>query len=491
MKAALVAISCAGCASPPAVAPVTPIASPSRSPIAPVHSDPALAPRLAELDTFLQGEMARRGFPGLAAAVVTREGVVWSKAYGVRDLRTETAMTLDTRFRLGSITKVFTALAVLQLRDAGKLDLDAPVSRWIPELAAVVPVTQDSPPITLRHLMTHRSGLPREPQLVDPYSLQHEVSEAEFLASLSKTHLESSPGTTESYSNLGAALEGLVIARVSGRPYAVYMHDQLLGPLGMPTATFDRGQIPPTVRASSYTRGADGVLKPAPLMREAATAARGQLYTTVGELAQFASVELLAWPPRDDTETGPVRRSTLRESQRTEGPSPPGSHTKGAGWFLEATPRGLIVEHGGVGEGFVSDMWLSTTANVAFVVMTNVEDLALLAVARQAQSILLPDPLALVAALLDDTSDANAERLVEPAYLQAMRARGSLAAFTKLRAETGPCVAAKFVSDAATSSDGATAGTIKCGSIRLRVSASASAAGRISFVLIEGRESEP
>jgi CubicO group peptidase (beta-lactamase class C family) len=390
--------------------------------------DPSLAARLSRLDTLLA---AQHQFPGLVAAVVGRGGIVWSKAYGVRDVSTHAPVELATEFRIGSITKVFTALAVLQLRDQGKVDLDAPVATWIPELATVVGVTTDSPPITARHLMTHRSGLPREPQLPDPYGMHHEVTEAELLASLHTTHLESATGTEESYSNLGAALEGLIVARVSGEPYADYMQAHLLGPLGMTTATFDRTKV--ASLASSYLRSRDGVLAPAVQLREGATMARGQLYASVGDLARLATFELTAWPPRDDADAGPVRRSTIRESQRTEGPSQPGDHTKGAGWFLDVTPKGVVVEHGGSGEGFTSDLWFSTSANLAFIVMVNVEDSSLMKVAHDAQDILLPVPvsgLELVARLINDPSAA--ERLVAPSYLVGMRKRGTLAAFASL-----------------------------------------------------------
>jgi CubicO group peptidase (beta-lactamase class C family) len=444
---------------------------------------PALSARLAELDRKLADSRTAHGFPGLVAAVITRDGVVWTKTYGERDPTTHAPLTADTRFRLGSITKVVTALAILKLRDAGKASLDAPVARWIPELASVVPVTRDSPPITLRHLMTHTSGLPREPQIADPYGFDHEVTEVELVGSLRTTHLETATGTVERYSNLGAALEGLVVARASGRPYAAYVEAEILRPLGMSTATFDRAAIPAGMLAASFTRD-HGALVPARQLHEGATAARGQLYATIADLAQLARAELLAWPPRDDPDTGPVSRSTLRESQRTEGPSRPGSRAKGAAWFLEATPKGLIVEHGGTGEGFTADVWLSPSANVAFAILVDVEDGELLALSRQAQSILLPDlptPLELVAALMNDASDANATRLVEPDYLTGMRGRGSLGTFAKLRTTLGACT----VTGTPTIDGEVSKGTIACGAKVFGVTASATDNGQLSFVRVE------
>ncbi len=423
-----------------------PSPTPTPTPLAHADPDPALASRLAQLDGYLAGQLVRRHVPGMVAAVVTRDGLAWSKAYGIRNVVTRDPVTTETLFRIGSITKVVTALAVLQLRDAGKLDLDAPVSTWIADLAAVTAPTTDSPPITLRHLMTHMSGLPREPQLDDPYGRQHEVTEPELLASLHHTRLDTSPGTTWAYSNLGAALEGLVIARASGQPYAAYTTEHLLRPLGMMTATFDRAAIPDATRATSYTRNKNGeAVLPAIQLREGATAARGQLYASVQDMARLAIFELQAWPPRDDADPGPVRRSTVRESQRTEGPFAPGPHTKGAAWFLDTTPKGNIVSHGGAGEGFMSELWISTDANLAFVLMINDDDAAIVGIAEHAQNLLLPGndtPLDLVAKLLDDPTEDHAQQLVEPATLQAMLRDGSLARYAAFRA-AGSCVVTK------------------------------------------------
>jgi CubicO group peptidase (beta-lactamase class C family) len=481
---AVVAIGCSSSASQPAAT-----APPAKPPSPAKPAIPAtLSARLPALDRMLSEARAKLKLPGLIAAVITRDGVTWTKAYGERDPSTHAPVTSDTRFRLGSITKVITALAVLKLRDAGKLDLDAPASRWIPELASVVPATRDSPPITLRHLMTHTSGLPREPQIPDPYGVTHEVTEAEVIGSLHTTHLDTATGTTESYSNLGAALEGLIVARASGQPYAAYTEAEILRPLGMTTATFDRAAIPAGMLAVSFN-SEHGRLVPSHQLHEGATAARGQLYATIGDLEQLARAELLAWPPRDDPDTGPVRRSTLRESQRAEGPARPGPSMKGAAWFLSATSKGLIVEHGGTGEGFTCDVWLAPSANVAFAIMVDVEGAEPIDMAAEARSILLPDlpnPVELAAALLDDASDANAARLVDAKYLKGMRDRGSLATFGRMRTALGACTAT-----GSPEVDGElTKGVVTCGSTRFAVKATASDAGQLTLLRVDPWSSE-
>jgi CubicO group peptidase (beta-lactamase class C family) len=317
------------------------------------------------------------------------------------------------------------------------------------------------------------------------------VTESELLASLAATKLESSPGTTFRYSNLGAALEGLVIARVAGEPYAEHVEAHLLRPLGMATATFDRGKIPGQALATSYLRDGTGApAKVATPLREGATAARGQLYATIGDVAKLASFELRAWPARDEPDPGPVRRATVRESQRTIGPFPPVTHTKGAGWFLDATPRGAIVSHGGAGEGFMTELWLSTSANLAFAILINDDDPGIARLARHAQELLLPriaSPLELVVRLLDDPSEATARQLVEPDYLIGMRSRGSLAKLASLHANLGACSVASTDATEASEDRELVHGTIACGTRTLSVSVASTDTdpAQIAFLRIE------
>ena len=162
------------------------------------------------LDLWIQEQRVYQQIPGLALGVIYDEEMIWSKGYGVEDLESQDPVTPATLFRLGSVTKLFTATAILQLRDQGKLGLDDPVARHLPwfELQNTF---EDAPEITLRHLLTHTAGLPREAAF--PYWTTHEFPTSEEInAALRTQSAIYPPDKTYKYSNLGMALLGEVVA---------------------------------------------------------------------------------------------------------------------------------------------------------------------------------------------------------------------------------------------------------------------------------------
>ena len=159
------------------------------------------------LDLWIQEQMAYQQIPGLAIGIVHDQEVIWSKGYGVEDLESQDPVTPATLFRLGSVTKLFTATAILQLRDQGKLRLDDPVTRHLPgfELKSTF---EGAPEIALRHLLTHTAGLPREAAF--PYWTTHEFPSTEEL--IAAVHTQSAiypPDKTYKYSNLGLPLASI------------------------------------------------------------------------------------------------------------------------------------------------------------------------------------------------------------------------------------------------------------------------------------------
>jgi CubicO group peptidase (beta-lactamase class C family) len=140
------------------------------------------------------------------------------------------------------------------------------------------------------------------------------------------------PGTNEEYSNLAYALAGLAVGRVSGKPFRDVLMDDLLRPLKMNDTGWDYGKLPPNTRATGYHFG-DGQYTPATPWELGAAVAMGGLHSTIDDMARFIAFELSAWPPRDEPDSGPVSRATLRESQRPLGPTPFGQLV-GAGWHF-------------------------------------------------------------------------------------------------------------------------------------------------------------
>jgi CubicO group peptidase (beta-lactamase class C family) len=267
----------------------------------------------AAIDEIAADEMARQKIPGLVVGVVIDGELAYSKGFGYADVEKKTKPDLDTVFRIGSITKSFTALATLALRDDGALALDDTLTSFVPEASRFVYPTRDAPPITLRQLLTHTSGLPRTGNLTDPKA----TSESDIMKALSGQALENVPGTTFVYSNLGFGLLGIAAGRAAHASLREVMGRRILVPLGMTATTWDRAAVTDGRLATGYEIVPPGEARPAEDPQLGATEGAGGLYSSVRDLARYLAAQLDAYPPRNAAETGPVRRSTVRESHST------------------------------------------------------------------------------------------------------------------------------------------------------------------------------
>ena len=179
----------------------------------------AIAATLGELDTQLTADFAKDGIGAVSIGVVSGAKLVWSKHYGYADMEAKRAPTNDSAYRIGSITKQFTALALLQLVEQGKMRLTDPLEKYVPEVKQVQKAFTGTPPITLLQVATMHSGLSREPgcqnHSVGPVSSWQKI----VLDCLSQTTYANEPGTTYLYSNIGYASLGLAIERAGGQPF--------------------------------------------------------------------------------------------------------------------------------------------------------------------------------------------------------------------------------------------------------------------------------
>jgi CubicO group peptidase (beta-lactamase class C family) len=273
---------------------------------------------------------------GLTVAIFDRTGLLWSTARGVRDAGSGAPVDLSTWFPLGAITQTFTAMAVLHLRDAGALSLDDPLSRHVPEASGFRYPTKDSPPVTLRHLLTHTSGLPPGARELRKL-LGHDPSDVELLAHVCSQEMAFVPGTAGRHSDLGFALLGIAIERVSGAEVSDFIARRLLGPMGLQATSFQ----PAGPLAVPHRRADDGAFRPRsrPRVPEPAYRAASGLHGTVTDLCTHGAAHLSAWPPRDEGEPGvPLRRATLREAHRPAGFHRVGRNSQGLGWLIERDP---------------------------------------------------------------------------------------------------------------------------------------------------------
>jgi CubicO group peptidase (beta-lactamase class C family) len=267
----------------------------------------ALLPEITQLYTDYAAE---KHAPGVVWGLVLDGQLLHTGSVGFANLEKKISADARSVFRIASMTKSFTALAILQLRDAGRLSLDDPLEKHLPEFRAVKPLTADAPKITLRHLLGMAGGFPEDNPWGDR---QLGITDAQFAEFLARgIAFSNPPGVAFEYSNLGFALLGRVVSRVSGVPYQRYITREILRPLGMQDTHWEFSEVPPDRLALGY-RWENNAWKPEPLERDGAYGAMGGLLTTAEDFTRYIAFHLSAWPPRDDPDTGPVRRSTLRE----------------------------------------------------------------------------------------------------------------------------------------------------------------------------------
>ena len=269
----------------------------------------------AAIDPLFETFMRERHAPGVIYGVVVDGKLAYVRALGIQDTKTNAPVTRDTVFRIASMSKNFTALAALKLRDEGKLRFDAPAETVIPELARLKYPTSDSPKITVRDLLSHSAGFVTD----DPWGdRQLPMSEADFTRfTATGVPFSRAPGMAYEYSNYGYALAGRLVTNASGRNYADYIGDAFLKPLGMASTGYDLAAVPKGRLAVGY-RWEGGAWVEEPALGPGPFGAMGGLMTTANDYARYIAWELAAWPPRDGPEDGILRRSSIREIMRPQ-----------------------------------------------------------------------------------------------------------------------------------------------------------------------------
>ncbi|MGD0605695.1 MAG: serine hydrolase domain-containing protein [Streptosporangiaceae bacterium] len=340
----------------------------------------------ADVDSLVASYHQRGGQPGLAYGVVIDGELVHAAGLGERALG-RPAPDAATVFRIASMTKSFTASAVLALRDDGALRLDDPAGTYVPELADWPPVSPDAAPISIRHLLTMTAGFPTD----DPWGdRQQGLPLDDFAAFLARgVRFNWAPGTRFEYSNLGFAILGRVITAVTGAAYPDYIRDRLLRPLGMTRTGFEAAEFDQVARG--YRR-APGGWSEVPFEACGAFAPMGGIFSCVQDLSRWVAGFAAAFPPGGSQDGGsqdggshPVRRATRREMQLSqvatgwdgapafpgyEAAGPPGAY--GFGLFVTEHPVfGRIVSHSGGYPGFGSNMCWHLASRTGVVALGN------------------------------------------------------------------------------------------------------------------------
>lgn len=224
-------------------------------------------------------EMTNNNIVGLSAAIIVGDRIVWSKGYGYADLETKKLATADTVYRVGSISKIPNAIAVLKFKEAGKVDLDAPIKSYIPELKVKTRFATE-PTFTPQQLMTHHSGLPSD--VVKGMWGEKPAPFRSVVSLLAEEYIAYPPGMIHSYSNLGADLLGVMLERVSATDYETVMQESVLQPLGMVNSSYHLQPHIARKLAQGYNK--KGQLEKDVAIRDVPA---GNLYTTVNDLGQM------------------------------------------------------------------------------------------------------------------------------------------------------------------------------------------------------------
>jgi CubicO group peptidase (beta-lactamase class C family) len=263
------------------------------------------------IDRLYKEHAVKNHFPGFVYGIVADGKLVYAGSVGYTDAQRKIPATTTSAFRIASMSKSFTALAILKLRDAGKLKLDEPAATYIPEMKKIKYLTTDAPVITVRHLLTHAAGFPEDNPWGDR---QLADSDNDLLDLVQKVSFSNVPGVAYEYSNLGFALLGRIITEVSGHPYQQYITESILKPLGMTHTYYEYTKVPAEKLAHGY-RFINNDWKEEALLHDGSYGAMGGLITTIEDFSKYMALQLSAWPPSNEKESPVGKRSSLREMQ--------------------------------------------------------------------------------------------------------------------------------------------------------------------------------
>lgn len=338
-------------------------------------------PGWAAVEQIFHQQVQAAAIVGGSILVVRDGNVVATTTEGYQDLNAKRPIDADTIFHWASITKTFTGIGIMQLRDRGLLSLDDPIVKFVPEFRAVHNPYGDIGQVTIRHMMTHSSGLraPTWPWGGDkPWHPFEPTRWDQLVAMFPYTELNFKPGTKYSYSNPGVIFLGRIIELLSGDDYEMYITKNILTPLGMHSSFFDRApyHLLPH-RSHSYFRTASGIEEGRFDFDTGITVSNGGLNAPLGDMAKYL-VFLTSDRP---TPIGDaiLKRSSLEEMWKPQLPATDGegatgmSAQAGLSFFLERHGGLDFVAHSGDQNGFISHLYVHRPSSTAYVVAFNTD----------------------------------------------------------------------------------------------------------------------
>lgn len=329
---------------------------------------------IAKAEAAVATAFAASGAPGAIVTVVSDETVAWTRAYGVANVETGAAITADTLFQIGSVTKTFTAAALLAADTQGVVALDRPVSTYVSGLTPCVGAP------TLTQLLSHTGGLIDEP---DEFGPQGEEGLGAYQRTWTSEYCMLPPGRAFSYSNSGFALVGLALQEAEKRPFADVMRTRVLDPLGMTRTTFRPTEAMTWPLAVGHRRDKDGKFSVVrPLANDARLWPAGTLYSSAAEMGRFATALLNDGKVAGATAlpAGVVDRMRARIAEIP---------TTGQGYGLGLFHSRSAYGHGGTMTGYAAQVDVDPTARLAVVVLTNGDNASPAAMASAGRALAL------------------------------------------------------------------------------------------------------
>lgn len=340
-----------------------------------IANDPDVLGAERLFSAWLEGQMAYRNLPGIAVGVVSDQQLVWSKGFGSADIKAGRAMTPQTRFRMASHSKLFTATSIMQLREQGKLRLDDPVSKYLPWFT-LKPTGDDDGEVTIEELLTHSSGLPREAG--DHWSTNQFPTAEELKALMPDRQAAFPPATRWKYSNLAYSIAGLVVEAVSGERWSDYVQRHIFSPLGMSASSVDKND--PALTVGYGRRMPDGSRAIIPFIDAKGMGSATGISSNVEDMAKFVSAQF-----RRGKMGGAQILSTpsLRLMHRVRSVEENWQSGTGIGFGISRIKDRTYVGHGGGYLGNTTNTLIQLDDKVGVIVLTNTNDSDPGGVARQ------------------------------------------------------------------------------------------------------------
>ena len=335
----------------------------------PVAQHPEVASNLRLLESWIESQIAYKNIPGMSVGIVYDQELIWAKGFGYADREKKIPARPGTVYRIASISKLFTSVAIMKLRDEGKLQLDDPVEKHL-SWFKIRHTYPEAPVITIRHLLTHTSGLPREAAF--PYWTDFNFPTHEQIIEMLPEQETVYPSETRwKYSNLGLTIAGEIVVAVSGEPYEDYVRKNILEPLGMTGTSVSIGKNDPRLAVGYGRRMPDGSRAVMPFTDSRGITPAANLSSTVEDLARFGSWQLRL---RESGGREILKSSTIREMQRVHWLHPNWESGWGLGFSINHTADRDLIGHGGHVAGYRTQIAISPEEKIGVIVLTNTDD---------------------------------------------------------------------------------------------------------------------